>query len=87
MFESIVIGGNAKGSFVLEAKYITSIRVHSKRHTAEVNFHISPTFRWFIQAFGEELENPDSIWSRLEIYKDEVWHIHFDTNYIPITIS
>lgn len=87
MFEAIVIGGSAKGSFVLDSKYITHIRIHSKSHTAEVWFHTAPSFQWFVETFGEELENPDSMWSRLLIKFEGVWHLHFDTNYIPITIS
>ena len=87
MFEAIVIGGSEKGSFVLDSKYITKIRIHSKSHTAEIWFHTAPTFQWFIQSFGTELENPESIWARLLIKFEGVWHLHFDTNYIPICIS
>jgi hypothetical protein len=39
MFEAIVIGGSEKGSFVLDAKDITRLRVHSKTTTTEIWFH------------------------------------------------
>lgn len=87
MFEAIVIGGSEKGSFVLDEQYITHIRIHSKSHTAEIWFHTCPTFQSFINSFGQELENPKSIWNRLLLKFEGIWHLHIDTNYIPITIS
>ena len=87
MFESIVIGGSEKGSFVLDEKYISKIRVSSKTHTTEIWCHTAPAFQWFIGTFGAELENTQSIWSHMQIHFNGIWHIEIDTNYIPICIS
>jgi len=87
MFEAIVIGGSEKGSFVLDAKDITRLRVHSKTTTAEIWFHTCGPFQWFINNFGTELENGKSIWAHMQISFYGIWHIRIDTRYIPICIS
>ena len=87
MFEAIVIGGSEKASFVLDAKYITKIRIRSKFHTAEIWFHTCEPFQWFFHSVGAELENGKSIWSHMQIHFDGIWKILIDTRYIPICIS
>lgn len=87
IFEGIVIGGSTIGSFVLDSKYITKLRVHSKTNTTEIWFHTCGPFQWFIDNFGAELENNESMWSHMQIHFDGIWHIRIDTKYIPFCIS
>ena len=86
IFEGIVIGGSGKGSFVLDSKYITKLRVHSKTNTIEIWFHTCGPFQWFINNFGAELENNESMWSHMQIHFDRIWHIRINTKYIPFCI-
>ena len=88
LFEAVIIGGSSAGSFVLESKDIRKIYFHSRNHTAHIFFHLCKPFKWFIENFGEEMENSDSIWSHMRIISENGrWHIEIDTNYISLCIS